>query len=182
VTLLRRFLALLLALALGAVAVLVIVEAIGVRAGESPVVLPLDVWERELTDGAWSRWSTDEWAIASGVALAVGVLLLVLQLIPHRSTVLDRQHEDGAPVVRFGRFGLQDRLRDLAIEDPAVLGAAVRVSKRRVEVTARVPSAGDREAARRSVRESVGAELDRLRLAERPKLKVHAEQTGRRVL
>lgn len=181
-TLLRRFLALVLALALGATAVLVIVEAVGIRVGESPVLLPIDEWEQRLAVGNWSGWSADAWTIASGGALALGLLLVILQLVPHRKPTVERARADGERRVRFGRGGVNERWRDIIIDQDDVLGGKAKVAKRKVKVTARIPDGGDRSAARSSVRSALGEDLDRLRLAKRPKVRVDATETDDRVL
>lgn len=181
-TVLRRFLALVLALALGATAVLVIVEAVGVRVGESPVLLPIDEWEQRLAGGNWSNWDADAWAIASGSALAVGVLLVILQLVPHRKPTVDRAHGDGERRVRFGRGGLNERWKDIIVDQDGVLGGKAKVARRKATVTARIPDGGDGNAAKDAVRAALGEDLDRLRLAKRPKVRVDATETDDRVL
>lgn len=180
--LLRRFLSLVLALSLGAVATLVIVEAVGIRVGESPVLLPIDEWEQRITAGNWSEWDADAWTIASAVTLAVGVLLIVLQLIPHRTTTIDRHRRDDEREVRFGRSGLADRLHDVVVDQDGVLDSRVKVSKRKVQATARIPGGADRASAEQSVRAALREELDRLRLAKKPKLRVDSAYTDDRVL
>lgn len=181
-TLLRRVLALVVALALAATAVLVIVEAVGIRIGESPVLVPVDDWEQRLTTGDWRAWSADAWTIASATALGVGLLLVVLQLIPHRTTTLDRRRADGEREVRFGRSGLNERLRDLVVDQDGVLGGKAKVSKRKTEVTARIPDGADPEPAEQSVRAVVRDEIDRLRLAKKQRVRVDAVHTDDRVV
>ncbi|MGK2929606.1 MAG: DUF6286 domain-containing protein [Acidimicrobiales bacterium] len=181
-TLLRRFLALVLALALGATAVFVVVEAVGIRVGESPVLLPIDDWEQRLVSDDWSEWRADAWAIASGGTLALGVLLVILQLVPHRKPTVDRARGDGDRRVRFGRGGLNERWRDIIVDQDGVLGGKARVARRKAKVTARIPDGGDRRAALSSVRTALGEDLDRLRLAKRPKVRVEATETDDRVL
>lgn len=181
-TLLRRFVAFVTALALAAAAVLVIVEAVGVRVDESPVLLPIDEWEQRLTGSSWARWDADAWTYASGATLAVGVLLVVLQLIPHRTTTLPRGRDGDDREVHFGRSGLDERLRDVAVDQDGVLGASVRVKKRRVRVQANIPSGGDTTSAERSVRDAVREDLGRLRLAKKQRVRVSAEPTDTRVI
>jgi hypothetical protein len=181
-TLLRRFLALVVAIALAAVSVLVIIEAVGIRIDESPVLLPIDDWEQRLTTGDWSTWSADAWMIASAIALGVGLLLLVLQLIPHRTTTLDRRRADGEREVRFGRSGLDDRLRDLVVDQDGVLGGRAKVSKRKTKVTARIPDGVEPDPTEQSVRTVVREELDRLRLAKKQRVRVDSTHTDDRVI
>lgn len=180
--LLRRFLALVLAVALAVAATLVIVEAVGIRVGESPVLLPIDEWEQRITAGAWSRWSADAWTIASAVVLAVGLLLIVLQLIPHRTTTLARRKADHERDVRYGRRGLSDRLHDVVVDQDGVLDSKVKVSKRRVGATARIPGGADRRSTEQSVRSALREELDGLRLAKNPRVRVDSAYTDDRVL
>lgn len=180
--LLRRFLALVLALAVAVAATLVIVEAVGIRVGESPVLLPIDEWEQRITSGAWSRWSADAWTIASAIALAVGLLLIVLQLIPHRTTTLDRRKAGDEREVRFGRSGLADRLHGVVVDQDGVLDSKVKVSKRKVDATARIPDGGDPTAAKQAVQAALREDLDRLKLAKDPKVRVGTAYTDDRVL
>lgn len=181
-TLLRRFLAFVVAFALAATAVLVIVESVGIRIDESPVLLPIDDWEQRLTAGDWATWGADAWTIASAIALGVGLLLVVLQLIPHRTTTLDRRRADGEREVRFGRSGLDERLRDLVVDQEGVLGAKAKVSKRKTKVTARIPDGADPDPTEQSVRTVVRDELDRLRLAKKQRVRVDAAHTDDRVI
>ncbi|MCO8128343.1 DUF6286 domain-containing protein [Acidimicrobiia bacterium EGI L10123] len=181
-TLLRRFLALVVALALAATAGIVIAEAVGIRIGESPVLLPIDEWEQRLTTGDWRTWSADAWTIASAIVLGVGLLLVALQLIPHRTTTLDRKRADGEREVRFGRSGLNERLRDLVVDEDGVLGGKAKVAKRKTKVTARIPDGADPKPAEQSVRAAVREEIDRLRLAKKQRVRVDAVHTDDRVI
>ncbi len=181
-TLLRRFLAIVVSIALGGTALLVIGEAIGIRIDESPVLLPLDDWERRLTAGSWTSWDSDGWTIASAITLAVGVLLIVVQLIPHRTTTLDRRRGDGERAVRFGRSGLRDRLGDIVIDQDGILGGTVDVSKRKVKVEAQIPAGGDRKSSEQTVRAAVRDEIDRLRFAKKKRVRVAAVETDDRVI
>ena len=179
---LRRFLALLVAVTLAAVAAVVIAEAVGIRTGESPVLVPVDDWEQRLTTGDWRAWSADAWTIASAIALGVGLLLVVLQLIPHRTTTLDRRRADGEREVRFGRNGLNERLRELLVDEDGVVGGKAKVSKRKTKVTARIPDGADPKPAEQSVRTVVREEIDRLRLANKQRVRVDAVHTEDRVI
>lgn len=181
-TLLRRFLALLVALALIGTAGLVIIETVGIRVGESPVLVPVDDWERRLAGGSWSEWSDDAWTIASAVALGVGLLLVVLQLIPHRKTTVDRRTVEGSRPVRFGRNGLHERLRDIVVDQDGVLEGEANVSKRKTKIEAGIPVGADPDPPERSVRTAVREELDRLQLATKDRLKVDVSRTDDRVV
>lgn len=181
-TLLRRVLALLVAIALGTAAVLVMVETVGIRVDASPVLLPVDEWDQRLATGGWSQWSADAWAIASASALALGVFLVALQLIPHRKPTVDRDRAPGERRVRFGRGGLNERWRDIVVDQDGVLGGKAKVSRRKAEVTAHIPDGGDGSAATTAVRSALSDDLDRLRLAKRPKVLVDATETDDRVL
>ncbi|MCD9623956.1 DUF6286 domain-containing protein [Rhabdothermincola salaria] len=181
-TLLRRFLALLVALALVTAAILVGIEAVGIRADRNPVLLPIDDWGENLASGDWGRWSADAWAIAAGATLALGLVLVVVQLIPQRVPTVERRHADGERVIRYGRKGMEARLRDLTIDQDGVLGGKVTTSKRTARVTALVPRGADGPTTERTVRTAVGQELDKLQLAKRPKVRVDATETADRVL
>jgi hypothetical protein len=160
----------------------VIGEAVGIRIGESPVLLPVDEWEQRLTTGSWNVWDADAWAIASAIALGVGLLLVILQLIPDRKPTLDRSSASGEREVRFGRSGLDERLRDLVVDQDGVLGGKARVSRRSTKVTARIPHGADPQPTEQSVRAVVRDELDRLQLAKKQRVKVDAVNSDERVL
>lgn len=181
-TLLRRFLALVVAVALAGAAVVVIVEAVGIRVGASPVLLPIDDWEQRITGGSWGRWSADVWGITSASLLVVGVVLVVLQLIPHRTTTLERRRTGGERETRFGRSGLDDRLRDIVVDQEGILGGKVTVSTRKVKVQARIPDGGDAKSSQEAVRAAVREDLDRLRLAKKQRVRVDAVHTDDRVI
>jgi hypothetical protein len=181
-TLLRRFLALLVALALAVAAGLTIIETVGIRIGESPLLVPVDDWARRLSTGGWSEWDADAWTIASAIALGVGLLLVVLQLIPHRKTTVERRTIEGRRAVRFGRNGLHDRLSDIVVDQDGVLEGDADVSKRSTKVQAGIPAGTDPNPAEQSVRTVVRDELDRLQLATKDRLKVDVVHTKDRVV
>jgi hypothetical protein len=181
-TLLRRFLAVLVALALIATAGLVIIETVGIRVGESPVLVPVDDWERRIAGGSWSQWSDDAWTLASAIALGVGLLLVVLQLIPHRNTTVDRRTTEGSRPVRFGRDGVHERLRDIVIDQDGVLEGEAKVTSRQTKVEAGVPTGADPLVAAESVRTAVREDLDRLQLDTKPRLAVDVDRTDDRVV
>lgn len=180
-TVIRRLLALLVAIALAGVAGLVITEAIGIRLDATGVLVPVDEWERRLTSGDWSSWSNHAWTVASGGALALGLTLIVLQLIPHRTPTVDRRREGHERQVRFGRGGLGHRLREVVVDQDGVIGGRAAVRRRKIAVEAQVTKGGDRRATEQAVGAAVREELDRLRLARTPRVRVDAVHTKDRV-
>lgn len=180
-TLFRRFLALVLALALAAAAALVIIEAVGIRTGGSPVLLPVDDWAERLGADDRGGWASSAWTIASAGTLAAGVVLILLQLVPHRTTTLDRRGAGDEGPVRFGRSGLDQRLKQIVIDQDGVIGGRVGVSRRKVKVTAEVPTGSDRTVAKRTVADAVRHDLEHLRLARTPRVRTDTVAADSRV-
>ncbi|MGW6936885.1 DUF6286 domain-containing protein [Lentzea sp. NPDC054927] len=125
------------ALVLLAAAAVVAVSAIQLALGEAPL-LPYDALAGWLHD---TTWSAPEMAVASGVATAIGLVLLLVAVVPGRARTAPLD-EHTAVSVR----GLRNALRTAAHVD-GVESAAVKVRRRRVKTVVRT---------RRSVTDGLG--------------------------
>ena len=99
----NRPLAFILAAALATAAVLLIVEVIGVAAHHSPLVVPWTTWYRWANRTRWDQLVIQLWC---GILIAIGAVILVLELKPARVTRLSlrsRHDATSAAVTRRGR-------------------------------------------------------------------------------
>ncbi len=136
------------ALVLLAVSVLVAVCAIQLAVGETPL-LSYDVLAARLHAMTWSAPTV---AVAGGVAVAVGLLLLLTAVLPGRARTAAL-----APHTSVSVRGLRNALRSAAQVD-GVESAAVTVRRRRVRTVVRTRRAvvdGLAEAVRTSLEQRV---------------------------
>ena len=136
------------ALVVLAVSVLVAVCAIQLAVGETPL-LSYDVLATRLHAMTWSAPTV---AVAGGVAVAVGLLLLLTAVLPGRARTVAL-----APHTSVSVRGLRNALRSAA-QIPGVESAAVKVRRRRVRTVVRTRRAvvdGLAEAVRTSLERRV---------------------------
>jgi uncharacterized protein DUF6286 len=158
----NRVLGLLLGLTLAATGAITCVEILLGLIGRPPWLIPRSLWDsalRELT------WTTPTFITVLVVLTVVGLLLVVLQLIPRRPAALPLQPTGANRTAEIDRRGLQERLRQVAISDPDVLGARVRAQRRRVKIDAAVPPDADAGAVRGRLGAAMEESLQRLGLA-----------------
>ena len=167
-----RLAALLLGLAIAAGAGLAAAELVAGWIGGSELLMARDVWDQTLSGLSW----TTTWLVWACVgAIAAGVLLLVLVLVPRRPLVLPLQSDSRAREASIDRRGLQERLRAAVAADGDVASAVVRV-RRKVKVRARVASRADEGQVRHRLRSAVQSDLDRVGLRRKPGLKLKVER------
>lgn len=175
----NRLLAMILALALVAAAVVVGIESVARYTGNEAVLLPLETWSTTLEQ---TSWDTDAWLVAAVAAVALGVITMIAQILPRRRRTVARKDDSQTRTVTYSRSGVADRLRDVAIDQPGVLDADVKVGGRKVRIEASTPTGARPDEPAASVRRAVSDELDSLDLARRPKVKVHVGNARDRVL
>lgn len=167
-----RLAALLLGLGIAAGAGLAAAELVAGWAGGSELLMARDLWDRTLSGLSW----TTTWLIwACLAAIAVGVLLLALVLVPRRPLALPLQSDSRAREASIDRRGLQERLRAAVAADGDVTSTVVRV-RRKVKVRARVASRADEGQVRDRLRSTVQSDLDRLGLRRKPGVKLDVER------
>jgi Ni/Fe-hydrogenase subunit HybB-like protein len=167
----NRPLAFILAAALAVAAVLLIVEVIGVAAHRGPLVVPWTTWYRWASRTRWDRLVIQIW---SGLLIAVGAVILVLELKPARVTRLSLRSRHDATSAAITRRGVAKTLRSAATGIDGISSAAVNVRRRRVRVTATSAARGAvaAEALRQPVTQMLQDRLDALGLQHPPVLSV----------
>ena len=158
--LVNRLLGLALGLALLTGGALIVGEVLLAITEQRPWVIDRTALDQQLSQLTWS----DPRVLPTALALlAVGILLLLLQLIPRRPSTLplaSTEHRRS----RIERRGVESRLRAVASADDDVLTAKARVGKRTVKVTARAEYGSELPAVQDRVRDAVAGELSRLGL------------------
>ena len=172
-----RVLSPLLALALAAVGVLVALEAATawVAPRSSPLVVPWPAWRSALDPITWSSTAV------RGIAIAVGVVGLVVLLVGLRSRRHDLLLNDPVPEVTV-TTSPRSLARAVGHEVRAhadVLSASVVASGRRITVHAATDPAGDVAEVREAVRARIDEVLERLPLARRPRVAVQVSTAQR---
>jgi Family of unknown function (DUF6286) len=176
--LVNRPLAFILAAALIAACVVIIVEVIGFAAHNSPLLVPWSTWHHWAVRTRWDAFVIRVW---SGILIAVGALILILQLKPRRVTRLPLQAGHDATDPAVTRRGLAGMLRAAATGVDGISRAKVKVRPGRATVTATSAARGRpaAEALTEPVTEAVRSRLDSLHLHKSPRLKVHVVPGGR---
>src|ERR1700722_16270078 len=107
----NRPLAFILAAALGVAAVIVIIEVIAAASHHNPVVVPWTTWYRWANRTRWDQLVIQIW---SAIIIAVGVVLLALELKRPRVTRLSLRSQHDATDAAMTRRGLAKTLRAAA--------------------------------------------------------------------
>jgi len=176
--LVNRPLAFILAAAVIAASVVVIAEVIGLAAHRSPLLVHWTTWYH------WARktrWDTLVVRVWSAILIAVGALVLVLELKPRRVTRLPLQSGDDATDAAVTRRGLAGILRAAATSVDGISKATVKVRRRRARVTAASAARGRPAATALTepVTQALHSQLDSLDLRHPPRLKVRVVPGGR---
>ena len=176
--LVNRPLALILAAALIAASVLVIAEVIGVATHHSPLLVPWTTWYHWARNTRWDAFVVRVW---SAILIAVGALVLILELKPRRVTRLPLQSGDNATDAAVTLRGLAGMLRAAATGVDGISSATVKVRRRRAHVTAASAARGRPAATALTepVTQALRSRLDSLGLRHAPGLKVHVVPRGR---
>lgn len=147
------------------VAVEVALQGIG---RDGPWVLPWDTWYDEGIDTTWSDPVVR--AVCIGL-VAVALLLLVLQLARRKPAAVELEGRREGLHVDLDRRGLEQWLGARLARVDGVASADVRSRRRKVKVRAEAISR-DTDGVERQLGEAADDEVERLRLAKRPKVKV----------
>ena len=174
----NRPLAFILAAALLAVSVVVIAEVIGFAAHHSPLLVHWTTWSDWAGKTHWDNFVIRVWA---AVLIAVGLVLVGLEVKPPRVTRLPLGSADRATDTSVTRRGLARMLRTEATKVDGITSATVRIRRRRARVTA---VSGARGAAAASaltepVTQALGAHLDSLDMRHAPRLRVRVVPRSR---
>jgi hypothetical protein len=174
----NRPLALILAAALVAVSVVIIAEVIGFAAHRSPLLVHWTTWYHWARRTRWDALVVRVW---SAILIAVGALVLILELKPRRVTRLPLRSGDDATDAAVTRRGLAGILRAAATGIDGISSATVKVRRRRANVTAAAAARGrpTATALTEPVTQALHSRLDSLDLRHPPRLKVHVVPRGR---
>lgn len=176
--LLNRPLAFLLAVALAAASIIVIIEVITFAAHASPVVVHWPTWYQWAKKTRWDALVVRVW---SAILIAIGVLILALELKPRRVTRLPLRSSDQATDAAVTRRGLAGTLRAAATSIDGITSATVTVRRRRALVAAKSAARGRSAAGalKEPVTQAVRGRLDNLNLYRPPRLKVRVISRSR---
>jgi Family of unknown function (DUF6286) len=167
----NRPLAFILAAALAVAAVLVIVEVIAVAANHGPQVVPWTTWYHWANRTRWDQLVIQIWC---GILIAIGAVILAIELKPSRVTRLSLRSRHDATDAAVTRRGLARVLRAAATGIDGISAAAVTVDRRRARVTATAAARGRAaaEALREPVTQTLQGRLDDMGLRHPPSLTV----------
>ena len=168
----NRPLAFVLAAALGVAAVFVIIEVIAVAGHHGPALVPWTTWYRWANRTRWNQLVVQIWC---GILIAIGLVLLALELKPPRVTRLSLRSQHDATDAAMTRRGLAKALRAAATGVDGISAAAVTVRPRRARVIATAAARGRTaaEALREPVTQALQERLDDMGLRHPPRLTVH---------
>jgi hypothetical protein len=174
----NRPLAFILAAALAVASLFVIIEVIAFAVNHAPVVLPWTTWYRWAGRTRWDQLVIQLWC---GILIAIGLIILAVELKPARPKRLPLRSLHDATDPALTRRGLAGALRTTATRIDGISAAAVRVRRRRARVTA-VAAARGRAAAdalRQPLTEALQDELNSLDLRHPPALTVRVNTRSR---
>ena len=176
--LLNRPLAFILAVALAAASIIVIIEVIAFAVHAGPVVMHWPTWYHWAQKTRWDALAVRIW---SAILIAIGVLILTLELKPRRVTRLPLRSGDQATDAALTRSGLAGTLRGAATSIDGITSATVTVRRRRARVAAKSAARGRAAAGalKDPVTQAVRGRLDDLDLYRPPRLKVRVVSRSR---
>jgi hypothetical protein len=176
--LLNRPLAFILAAALAAASIIVIIEVIVFATHARPAVVPWPTWYHWAEATRWDMLVVRVW---SAILIAVGVLLLALELKPRRITRLSLHSVNDATDAALTRSGLAGTLRGAATSIDGITGATVTVRRRRAWVSAKSAARGRAAAGalKDPVTQAARTRLEDLNLDRPPRLKVRVHPRRR---
>lgn len=169
--LINRPLAFLLALAVLAASVILVIEVIAVAVHARPVVIDWRTWYAWAERTEWKAGVIRVWA---AVLILLGLLLILIQLKPRRTTRFGLDSDDEATDVAITRRGLRDASRNAATSVDGVSSASVAVSRRKITISG-ASAAHDRAAAQAlidPVTHAVQTSLNALQLRTPPTVSV----------
>src|ERR1700728_4025499 len=132
----NRPLAFILGAALGGAAVIVIIEVIAVASHHNPVVVPWTTWYRWANRTRWDQLVIQVW---SAILIAIGAVILAIELKPPRVTRLSLRSRHDATDAAVTRRGLAKALRAAATGIDGISAAAVIGGRRRAPPPRRPP-------------------------------------------
>ena len=168
--LLDRLLAAVLALAIAVLGLLAVAEIVLAHLGRQPWLLPYDTWYRA---GVRNPWSSGGMRWLSGALALGGLILLVLQLVPRRPSVLVMAGGRGRAVL--ARRNAERTLESDVRRVEGVAAARARIGRRSTDVVARTDGRAPDDVQQR-VLATVEGRLRRLALAGSPPVRVRLDR------
>ena len=174
----NRPLAFILAAAVIAACVVVIAEVIGFAVHHSPLLVHWTTWHH------WARrtrWDAEVVRVWSAILIAIGALILTLELKPPRATRLPLRSGDAATDAAVTRRGVAGMLRSAATGVEGISSAAVKVRPRRARITATSAARGRAAATALTepVTQAARSRLDSLDMRHPPRLTVRVVPRSR---
>jgi hypothetical protein len=176
--LLNRPLAFILAVALAAASIILIIEVIVFATHARAAVVPWPTWYHWAEATRWDRLVVRVW---SAILIAIGALLLALELKPRRVTRLSLHSGDDATDAALTRSGLAGTLRGAATSIDGITSATVSVRRRRAWVSAKSAARGRAAAGalKDPITQAARTRLEDLNLDRPPRLKVRVHPRRR---
>ena len=172
----NRLLAALLAVGLGTVGMLVVIEVIADHLGKAPAIVS---WPRIYTWGEHTSLTQGSVRVACIVTAAVGLVLLFAEL--KRSRPKRLAAASGSVDAGYTRRGVATAIRKAVDDVDGINASAVTVRRRRIRVRARTsgvePYTAD--SLRGPATEAAQSRLDELELKRRPRLNVRVSTRRR---
>ncbi len=173
---LNRLLAVLFGLALAAAGVILVAETVTAAVSQPPLLLDRSLIDARLSELTWTDWITD---LTLAVLIGLGALLLLLQLVPRPPDSLPLRGGDDR-TAEVERKPLATLLAQRAGEDPEVLNARAKISRRTATVAAKAQPGADTRAIRMRLESSANAMIEPLQLAQGLRTKVRVSRTRER--
>ena len=174
----NRFLAFILALAILAASVIVIVEVISYAINKKSLIVDWMRWQ------AWAErthFNSTAIKVVSIILIVVGLLLLLAELKPRRTTRLGLQSDDMATDTAITTKGIAAVAKAATTEVDGVSDASASASHRRVTITATSTERdkGFAQGLTAPVTTAVQTRLDSLRMQRHPRLSVRIKARSR---
>lgn len=160
----NRLLGVVLGLVIAAAGVLLLLETVWAAAGRPPLLVDRQRVDRVATEQLTWDSTLVTWVLV-GLVL-VGALLLLLQLVPRQPDTLPlADHPDRHASVE--RKALAAQLGEVVKEDPEVVTATAKVTRRAARVRAKAAPGADLGALRNRLEATTGGLLSSLQLQQR---------------
>src|SRR3954451_19587762 len=165
----NRILCVLLAIAIAAAGVLTVIEVIAAAAGKDPVFVK---WHGLVTNLTDNEWKTAGPRVAGIILIVVGLLLLLFALRRGKPSTIALTTQVPDLDLTTTRRSLQRSLGTSATAVDGITDASVRVTRRKVTVSARGAGGVGKDEATSRLTRTMQQRLDRLSLADARRLKV----------
>jgi Family of unknown function (DUF6286) len=167
----NRPVAFLVAVAMLAAGVLLIVEVVGYAINSRHVLIDWMAWQRWAERTQWNQAVIKTWSI---ILIAVGLLLLIIELKPPKATRIPLQSDHAATDAAISRKGLARALEAAATDVDGVRTASITISRSKATVAATsvAHTSSGADTVTKPLTRAVRDRLDGLKLAMPPRLRV----------